>query len=106
MLSVMNSRKAMQNRIEYLRAKYSKPIEDHVFDSIADDLVSGRKNLLIDGRKFKGKEKSPREVIRYSVDQLRAYLLMKEKFDSKEISSLRKSIMRNYKNRWLYKLSK
>ncbi len=69
MLSVTNSRKAMQNRIEYLKAKYIKPIDDSVLVAIALDFIEGRKRISLNSEKVVYTKQKVRNR-KYSLNQI------------------------------------
>lgn len=99
----------MRNRIEYLKAKYSKPIDDSILYHIASDLVDNRKRLV---EVYEHKPKlriltgTRRERLRKAISRIRDLNILimnlkgKERHQQqKKIATMKKSIKVNFPKR-------
>ena len=92
----------MQNRIEYLKAKYSKPIDDSVLYHIASDLVDGKRKLGHENFRYNHKlGLTMREKVRKYVDRIRELTSDTKRIHKGEINQFKKAIGNLYKKRAL-----
>ncbi len=90
----------MQNRIEYLRAKYNKPIDESVLRHIASDLVDGKRKLGHENARYNHKlGLTTREKVRKYVDRIRELTSDTKRVHKGEIKQLKEAISNLYKKR-------